>query len=351
MASNSISSHRVDKAVEGYLLDAGQDEGVLVADKVPEITVGSKNFSGILYSMPLAAYLGDGSATATNKLKRAVDSPFPELFTDYVPTKTTYECEARGGKPRLLTDLEAARWDFSVELKAEKAYLLRRAILTGFEYDTMVGQVFAAGNWTNAAIGALTGGAGVAWSTKATSKPTQDGNAVRELIRSASGVYPDFGFITHNVLNALRTHPETLGALTIGAAPATMISIGNTILPDQAVLDLWAQRWGLSGGLFATDAQYNSANPGQAAVRAELAAGQLWMGCKRGVRGAMTGTGGVALLGSGPVSLLRVREYGLQGYSWRSEDPPGDWIAAEHSYTYVRPTDMAGTAYLVTGVV
>lgn len=348
MASNSISSHRVDAAVQGFLADAGQSDEMLVAHQIPEVKVDAKRFSGILYSMPPAAYLGDGARIANDSLKMSAQDPFPEIHADYTPTKNIYECVARGAKPRRIADREAARWDFPIQMLEQWTFTTRRTVNLAFEYDSLVNQIFATGNWPDVAVGALTGGAQVAWDV-ATSSPIQDGLAMRDLIRAGSGVYPDYGFVTYDVLQALRIHRETLGVF--GTNAQGLVAVANAAPSDDAVLRFYADKWRLPGGLFCSQALYNSANSGQSTTIAEVASAQVWMGCKRGVSGGGLREGGVALLGQGPVSVVRVREYDLTGYRWRAEDPAGEYVAVDHSYTYVRPSDTTNTAYLLTGVV
>lgn len=347
MASPYISAHRVDQAVQGFLADAGQDESVFIAPTLPTVEVGPENFSGILYTLPIETYLGDSTFVLGNGLKRAPKGTYPSPFGEHEANKTPYECEERSAKD-FIDDVTASRFRFPLGAEQMRAAILRRTLLLNFEADLAANVIFNAGNWSNAAIGALPGGAGVAWSTLATSDPTRDGNAISDVIRGTSGVKPDYAVITYDVAQVLRRHPHTLGAITLGIGGSAVV--GQTAAPLDAALALWADRWQLPNGIKVLSALYNSAAPLAAPTVASLATAQVWFGCSRGVTGGQQIEGG-AVLGNGPASFVILREQMLRGYRWLSNDPPGAYIAGAHSYAVARPTDMAGTAYLVTGVV
>lgn len=347
--SKQIDSHRVDKAITGYLGAAVPEFTPVARTAIPEVEVGAENYSGIAYTYPLKAMHGDGGKVGTAAMKRGPSDPFPELFTDVEPTKTTFQCEIHGGAPRSLSDREAERWQFDVGLIEEKAMMLNRSLDLDHELVGMRDTIFNTGNWFNAAVAALTGGAGVAWSTLNTSNPTKDGLAVGQIIRAASGVAPDYGCITNDVLNVLRYHPQTIGVYA--ASAVGLASVQDLAVPDDQVLAIWAKRWRLRLGLYVVDEMYNASNMGQDASLTEIGTGKLWMGCKRGAMGGIAAAGGVAIRGAGPVSVVRLVETQKRGYSWREDNPPATKIAADESYCYLTPTDMKGTAYLVTGLV
>lgn len=351
--SKQIDSHRVDRAITGYLGAAIPENNPIARTAIPEQVVGPKNSSGLAYTYPLKALHGDGAKVGTAALKKGPGDTFPEIFTNVEPTKNEFKCEVHGGSPRLLSDREADRWDFDLSLIEEKAMMLNRTLDLDHEVVGLRDNVFNTANWYNADVAALTGGAHVAWSTPGTSDPNRDGNAMQKLIRGQSGVNADYGIMTYDLLNALRVHPQTLGIYSATAVGMASIASGgaNMGLDDDVVLGIWAKRWRLRLGLYVVDEMFNSANLGQDANLSEIASGKLWMGCKRGVMGISTGSAGVAIRGAGPVSLVRLVESQKTGYSWRENNPPGTKIAADESYCYLMPADMKGTAYLATGLV
>src|SRR3990167_8143369 len=211
MASSFLTAYRYDVPISGMLADAGQDEGVFMAPTLPSVPVAPEDFSGSVWSMPIAAYLGDSRFITTDALKRAPDAPFAMPYGQHQPTRTNYECEERGAK-WFVAGREAARYRFPMGAHQTQATFHRRTGLIAYEYDIMRSTVFATGNWPDADCAALPGGGGIDWDT-AGSPPTNDGMRIQEAIRIASGVNADLGIITHDVAFALRLHPETLNVI------------------------------------------------------------------------------------------------------------------------------------------
>lgn len=344
--STFITTRRVDRAVTGFLADVGQDESVFRADTLPTIQVTSKDFSGILFSLPLAMYTGDATHVGTGKLKRPAGATYPRPFGTYDAVQTTYECEERAGADSI-DDVTAERMDDVFDAIEQRATPLRRTILLDNEIEKFgtSGVVFNTANWPNVAVGALPGGGGAQWSA-AGSTPVADGLAMQEAIRTAVGVYGDLGYMTHDVLDALRTHQQTLrlsGTLAQGLASSEIA------VSDDEVIAFYRAKWRLRE-LYVVEALYNSANPGAALSLTEMRGGCVWFGCSSAARQARPARGG-AMLGRGPTSFAILQEKGMRGYLWRTDDPPATHFAAAHSWDVAYPSTMASTAYLLTGVV
>jgi len=341
-----LTSGRVDELVTGFLGVAAQDEGALIAPTVPFIPVTADNYSGVLESLPVAAFLGDAGYTVGNALKRAPNASYPQPNVAHDYAKTTYGCEERSME--YFTDARTLeRAQVPMQFERARAAMARRTLLLGYEYDMFVNNIFAAGNWAGqtAAVGALVGGGGVAWDG-AGSTPVDDGLVMAELIRSGAGVKPDTCYMSHDVAQALRTHQQTLqlsGALAAGLASSSIA------LPLDGVVELYRNWWGLDR-LSVVDAMYNTANPGQAASLSDVGAGFVWFGCQRGVDSALPTRDG-AILDGGPASFVQLKEMDFTGYMWDTDNPPGRHVAGAHSYTIVFPSTMTVSAYLLTGVV
>lgn len=363
--SSYLNGHRpADMPVSGFMADACQDEANLVAGTAPSIKVSSEDFRGTVWSMPIRAYLGDGQHIGTTKMQRAPGAKFPRPMNDFEPTETAYKCQERSAADFI--DAVTARRFKDVPYGAEqwKAGTLRWLLKLDYEAVVIADGVFATGNWTDQAVGALGGAsAQLAW-TNLASTPKTDGRRMRDLIRTASGgITPDYGYITYAAVEACCRHPDFtghVGTYAQGFAP------GAPWVSPQDVIAQMKAAWSLSE-LHVVQAMYNSANPGQAVTVAEIeSGGQLWMGCKRGMGGAAGAGQGVvngAQVGLGPVSFLVVKEDlskipGMEGvgsgdfagFRWESNDPPGTDIAGASSFAFVMPSDMSVTANLCTGL-
>lgn len=352
MANLDTSRRHYDAPISGFLADGAQDANLFLGRKgaAPEVPVSAGEFKGTAWSMPLATYAGHGALISNNGFVFNPSGPYPRPFTGYKPTETSYECKHHGAAWDVsLVDIEHAE-KFPIAPHEQYAGIVGRNLELEFEYDLLNNAVYSTSNWADVAVTALTGGGQVAWNA-AGSTPIKDGRAMQELIRARCGFYGDYGFVTHDVLLTLSTHPHTLRVL--GDPTKGVAVVDGMVVDDQAVLALYAKLWRLKYGLFSSEAMYNTADPLAAMSLGEMASGKVWIGCKAGVQGAMTGqSGGTTgiMLGSGPVSFMVAREKAIFGKRWRTDEPDAEHGAGIQAYSFVFPSDMADTAELLTGV-
>lgn len=367
--SNFLDGNRpADAPLSGFLADAGDGEDRLVAGMAPTVDVSSKDFKGTVWSLPLAAMLGAGDHIGTGKLLRGERAKFPEPFNDYTFTETSYQCRERSFVDYIdrVTLARFAGPLAPVRAEQFRAKTGRMTLLLDFEAEVIANTVFNTGNWTNVAIGGLGGqSAQLAW-TSAASTPLVDGRRLINLIRTATGgLKPDYGYITYAAVDACTNHKDFTGHV---GTYAQGLAQGSALVTHAQVIERMKAAWNLDD-LFVVESMYNSANPGQALSVSEIeAGGQLWLGCKRGMRGAGGSVEGIqngAMIVNGPVSFVVLREdlamsmpdtmaavprRGFFGLKWQENNPPLKAMAMGHSFAVVRPSDMSGSAYLLTGL-
>lgn len=347
MANNAIASRRIDQAVSGFLATAIPDN-VLVADRIlPTIDVGSKNYSGKLWSDDPRQYIASGEMINGTALRRAPSAPYPETG-NYDPLSTTFECQEHSNKD-FIPEVVAARSTFPLAEEQRRSpkilnnLLMQQEVATaGFVFDT------AAHPNTNVALASLSGSDTKTWAD-ADADVAKHGLLAREAVRSQTGVLPNKAIITYDCLKSLRYSQQIAGFRVIpgGDGSDGVAAIGNRgVTSTSAILRILAELWEVES-VEVFKSQYNNARPKATKSLAEVATAKAVFYCDQGMRGAAEVVGGVTVAG-GPVSFLRIREYGPRGYRWMSEDPPGVYIAAAHSYDLVIPAGMADTAYILT---
>jgi hypothetical protein len=353
MASTNITSGRVSPIISELLLTAAQgNAGRYLAGMLPcnfQLASGSL-FKGDLRTLPTAQIFGDARAVGTGILKRQAGSEYHDLSRARAFSTVSYECIERAARV-FVDDQDLARTSDSaiagLNMRQSRALQLVSGLLDDLEYDCLAA-VFNTTNFQNAAVGALTGGAGVAWNA-AGSSPSRDGVAVQNLIRAQAGGQADYAVLTWDVAQALRYHPETINVsrVTSGAA-----SVSTTVRTMDETLALWAERWELPLGVFVVKALYNSANPANTASLAEFQTGKAAFHCAAGLKGAVQVQDNVDIAG-GLVSLVNLQESGYRGYEDPQTNPHGIQLAAKHSYAYTAAGASAATrpAYIITGVV
>lgn len=344
MANAPTNARRYDTALSGFLAAAVQPDSVFKArDAVKGISVDPQRFKGILWSDDPRQYSGVAELVTGDGMKRA-PSATSSKSGDFDPLQANYECIERAHK-KFLSEADENRSLFPMREEQRRMSMMGRLFQLELEYECFSGQIFNTSNWSNAAVGALVGGKQVAWNA-ATSSPTQDGLAMRQIIRNTRGVYPNVGVITQDVLETLRTHPETLGVY--GTVAQGLVNAPSSLPSDDQVIEKWRQIWRLER-LIAVEAMYNTNGTGEVLSLSDIESGQVWFGCDQGMANASEVVGGVSIEG-GPVSLLRIDEIQPSADEERVKDPRGKWMYGWWSYVFVIPNDMASTAYLLTGV-
>ncbi len=342
------------RAADPTIIDGigfSQPPNAFIADRLP-IVVPARGaaYRGNINSFPLAMFGGDANLVTGSAIKRASGSEYRSAYNGHRKVSTSYECAERALRTVIdQQDIDRSGGDANrvraqlilpeyLTIKLEKEYAVAAA-------------VFATATYPNAAVGALDGGAQVAW-TSAGSDPTKDGLAMREKIRTATGVYPSFAVISHDVALHLAQHPQTLGVRVYGdlSDGPTSQAVQSMSVSFDDVCTIWAKRWQLAGGVFVTDALYNSAMPGQAASLSEISAGKVAFHCNQGIFGAFQ-LGNDIELGAGPVSLVMPMESEFRHDEYVCDNPIGEAHVLRHSYGLAVPSNMTSCAYILTGTV
>jgi len=350
MASNNLTSGRTNPIISNLLLtSAAANEGKYTFSKLGFAGFSLPNasyFKGQFAAIPLAQQFGDARVVGTGALKRNSGGTYVDVTRERAFDTTDYECIERAPKA-FIDQLDIDRTGDDrialLNMKMSRALQLTSAIFDDFEYD-VCSTVFNTSSFSNATVVGLTGGVGTAWSA-AGSSPAKDGVAVQNLLR-ARGAKADYAVISFDVLQTLRSHPETLGVWyrTSGATNAA------PVLAADATLAFWAEKWGLSKGVHVVETMYNSANPASTAVLSEFVTGKVAFHCADGLSNAYSIGGGITA--NGLVSLAIVRESEYRGYEDPTTDPHGLQLVGKHSYALVTPYASAvyRPAYILTSV-
>lgn len=347
MASVNITSGRQSPVISELLIGAASgNAGRYIAGQLPCIfDLAPGKFKGTLRTLPVAQSYGDKRAVGTGALKRQSGASYYDLTRERAFDETSFEAVERAAAVFVDEQDELRTLDEEIsglKMRQSRAMQLITSILDDFEYDVL-SALFSTATYPDAAVSALTGGVQVAWDT-AGSSPAADFVAVENITRAACGDRPTFGVMSHDVLQSLRFNAETLNVkvVTSGAAP-----VARPIVKWSDVLEMWADRWELSDGLFVVDAMYNSANPGQSASLAEIISGKIAFHTSNGIKNASQVAENVDVIG-GVQSFLVLREQGYRGYEDATINPHGVQLAGKHSYTTAAP--VTGGAYILTAV-
>lgn len=350
MASNNQTSGRTNPIISNLLLtSANANEGKYTFNKLKfaEYLLDNPSyFKGQIAAIPLAQQFGDGRVVGTGVLKRNVGGSYVDVSRERTFDTTDFECVERA-PVTYIDQLEIDRTGDDrialLNMKNSRTLQLTSAIFDDFEYD-LLAAVFNTSSFSNATVAGLTGGIGTAWNA-AGSSPAKDGVAVQNLMR-ARGAKVDYAVISFDVLQTLRSHPETLGVWykTSGATNAP------PVLDADATLQYWAQKWGLSKGVHVAETMYNSANPASTASLSEFVSGKVAFHCADGLSNSYNIGGNITA--NGLVSLAIVRESQYRGYEDPTTNPHGLQLTAKHSYALVTPYASAAyrPAYILTSV-
>lgn len=354
MASANLTSGRPDPRLTQLLGKAASgNAGKYVAEKLPihfRLSDASY-FSGKVRSLPLNQVFGDARYVGTSALKRQAGGAYVDISRERSFNEVSFECDERSAMvmvDQLEVDRTANMELAALSMRDSRAIQLNSTLMDDFEYE-IVSALFSTSAYPDAAVAALTGGAQVAWNA-AGSSPAKDGVAMRNLIRTASGEEPTMGVITHDVLEALRYHPETLGIVMRGTVANGFAAgvVPSALMTEDEVLSIWARLWNLKDGLFAVKALRNSANPAATGTLAELASGGVAFHTTNGLSNASQVVDNVDVMG-GAQSILCVRESEFRGYEDAVVTPyHGLQLVAKHSFDIVAPN--VNTAYVLTSV-
>lgn len=349
MASNFQSLGRPDP----ILLDGigfGQPPEAFISERLPCIVDASGGkYAGNIVSHPLAMLLGDKALVTGQRLKRAPGSRYAEPFTGYDLIETAYQCVERSGVV-VIEDQDIERAGALADRK--RAQVLAPVWATmrlQAEYET-VAKVFDTATYATAALAALGyGSTQVAW-TAANSLPINDGRAVQETIRAATGVRASYGVISHDVAEYLSKHPQILGMRVVGdiADGPTSQLLPRQVLDYAELTAILARAWGLPDGVFVADAVYNNAMPGQSVSLAELSTGKVAFHTAQGARSAIQTSAMDIELGAGPCSLVIAREKRFQLLTDRVTNPHGEQHTIKHSFGLATPSNMTSAAFVLT---
>ena len=349
MASNSQSLGRPDP----ILLDGigfGQPPEAFISERLPCIVDASGGkYAGNIVSHPLAMLLGDKALVTGQRLKRASGSRYAEPFTGYDLIETSYQSVERAGVV-VIEDQDIERAGALADRK--RAQVLAPVWATmrlQAEYET-VAKVFDTATYATAALAALGyGSTQVAW-TAANSLPINDGRAVQETIRAATGVRASYGVISHDVAEYLSKHPQILGMRVVGdiADGPTSQLLPRQVLDYAELTAILARAWGLPDGVFVADAVYNNAMPGQSVSLAELSTGKVAFHTAQGARSAIQTSAMDIELGAGPCSLVIAREKRFQLLTDRVTNPHGEQHTIKHSFGLATPSNMTSAAFVLT---
>lgn len=350
MASNFQSLGRPDP----ILLDGigfGQPPEAFISERLPCIVDASGGkYAGNIVSHPLAMLLGDKALVTGQRLKRAPGSRYAEPFTGYDLIETAYQSVERAGVV-VIEDQDIERAGALADRK--RAQVLAPVWATmrlQAEYET-VAKVFDTATYATAALAALGyGSTQVAW-TAANSLPINDGRAVQETIRAATGVRASYGVISHDVAEYLSKHPQILGMRVVGdiADGPTSQLLPRQVLDYAELTAILARAWGLPDGVFVADAVYNNAMPGQSVSLAELSTGKVAFHTAQGARSAIQTSAMDIELGAGPCSLVIAREKRFQLLTDRVTNPHGEQHTIKHSFGLATPSNMTSAAFVLTG--
>ena len=350
MANNAISSRRHDQAITGFLANAIPQNRLVMDRALPTIDVSPETFSGVLWSDDPRQYIASGEMITGNALRRAPSAPYPETG-NYDPLKTTYECQEWANKD-FLPEVLARRSTFPLAEEKRRSPKILNNLMMQLEV-TGAAKFFNTSDRpnTNSTLAALSGSDAKTWDDP-TADVAKHGLQAREQVRSLTGVLPNKALITYDALLALRYNNQLAGVRVIstgsGNENAVAAVSGRGTARTEYVLKALADLWEVDA-VEVVNAQYNGAKPKGTKSLTEVATAKAVFYCDQGASGGGEVVGGVNVTG-GPVSLLRLREYGPRGYRWTSDDPPGTYIAAAHSYDLVVPAGMADTAYVLTSV-
>lgn len=350
MASNFQSLGRPDP----ILLDGigfGQPAEAFISERLPCIVDASGGkYAGNIVSHPLAMLLGDKALVTGQRLKRASGSRYAEPFTGYDLIETSYQSVERAGVV-VIEDQDIERAGALADRK--RAQVLAPVWATmrlQAEYET-VAKVFDTATYATAALAALGyGSTQVAW-TAANSLPINDGRAVQETIRAATGVRASYAVISHDVAEYLSKHPQILGMRVVGdiADGPTSQLLPRQVLDYAELTAILARAWGLPDGVFVADAVYNNAMPGQSVSLAELSTGKVAFHTAQGARSAIQTSAMDIELGAGPCSLVIAREKRFQLLTDRVTNPHGEQHTIKHSFGLATPSNMTSAAFVLTG--
>lgn len=186
-----------------------------------------------------------------------------------------------------------------------------RAVKLAIESE-VAGLITASANWSNAALGSLSGGTQVKWDLQ-TGKPLYDLTAIAELIRTGSGlgVKPDTVVMGHAVALAMTRNAEVRGlagtfaqGLVAGPATVTFSAVKQAVA---MTLDISPDR------VFIGSSRYASANAGQTSpAYADTWGDYLWMGCLLGGDPMVSNVSNSTRVTTGPVAALAL-EGNIQG--------------------------------------
>jgi len=346
MAQNAISSRRVDQAVSGFLANAVPMNRLVMNELLPTITVGSLNFSGTLWSDDPRQYIASSEMIDGEALRRAPSAPYPETG-NYKPLKATYECKEYANKD-FIPEVLAARSTFPLAEEQRRSPKILNNLLMQLEVAGTA-KIFNTADRPNTS-GTLTALAGAAntWDG-ASADVARTGHLAKEAVRDRTGNLPNKACITYDCLKSLRYNNQLAGVRTVtsGTGGDNISSVSaRGVVETSTLLRILADLWEVEQ-VFVINAQKNSAKPKAAKTLADVATASAVFYCDQGISGGSEVVGGVNITG-GPVSFLRVQEYAARGYRWNSDDPPGTYIAAAHSYDLVVPAGMADTAYVLT---
>lgn len=329
---------------------AAGNAGKYIHDKLPcYITVGPAAFNGKLRTIPVKDIYGDSRYVTGRGMERQSGQQYVDIGRERAFVDTSYECVEEAPK-EFIDEVDEQRTandpNGAYGLKLSKMMNLQSTFMDRKEYK-VVSAVTDTATYPTATVAALAEGVQVAWNA-AGSSPTRDYKAIRKITRTATGETPTWGVISHDVLEELRVHPETVnlrGDLTKGVAIAR-----DTELTVDETLMLWARRWGLVDGLFPIEAMYNSANPALAGVLAEMSAGKVAFHCARGIKSAVQVVQDVQVRG-GLVSFAVIEESAAEAFQNPETNPRGTQMVLRGRYTTVTPLgDAKKSAFVLSSV-
>jgi len=252
------------------VVGAMQDLGGLVFPKLGNSTVrvAPRDHQGTIFVAPSASMLGTPQA-----LETALGADYPQRSLG-APTTVTYRTVERKLASDVLPQRLLERSQMPAAIEEFEAQSIARSLALAVEAEVLT--LFSTtGNWTGtAALTALTGGAGVQWSTTATAAPMSDLRAAIEVFRAQCfGMRPDTVIMSRAVAAAVARSAEARGIaiVTQGAA-----AISRPVASDEYLIA--AFRADLQLDLIIADGRRQTSADGLAHTSADLLTDTVWLG-------------------------------------------------------------------------
>ena len=288
------------------VIGAMQDLGGLVFPRLVRNTVrvAPRDHQGTIFVAPAASMLGSPAV-----LETALAADYPQRSLG-APSTVTYRTVEMKLASDLLPDRLLERSQMPTSIKEFEAASIARSLALAVEAKVLT-SFSTTGNWTGtAALTALSGGAGVQWSTTATAAPMSDLRAAIEVFRAqAFGLRPDTVIMSRAVAAAVARSAEARGfaIVTSGAAP-----IARPVASDEYLIAAFAGDLGLN--LIIADARRQTSADGLTHTSADLLTDTVWLGC---LGSGVTAAGSDVL--ARPAAFLLVVEDPLAGLGVTSD--------------------------------